>query len=162
VPQGYFTVSVSWMGWSWSGLPVEDMALGVTIIVEVPEGVMMGGGTIEAVPPPQPAMPQATQKTALARTVASLKRLGPRAFCKVRRVLEASTRSSASTNKGNTRSPGMGPKRSREKGGALAAPLVVIVTVKGAGAPLEIETLAGTWQAAPRGAPVHVSDTVPV
>lgn len=143
-------------------MPVEDMALGVTVIMEVPEGVMMGGGTVEAVPPPQPATPQVTQKTALARTVASLKRLGPPACCEVRRVLEASTRISASTNKGNRRRTGVGLKRSGAYGGEMAEPLVVTVTVNGTTAPFEIDTLAGTWQAAPRGAPLHVRDTVPV
>jgi hypothetical protein len=164
MPLGYFTVSVSWMGGSWRGLPVEDMALGVTVIVEVPDGVTIGGGggTTEALPPPQPATPQATQKTALARTVASLKRLEPPAFCKVRKVLEASRRSSASAKKGNRCRPGVGLRRNGAKGGEMAEPLVVTVTVKGAGAPPEIETLAGSWQAAPRGAPLHVSVTVPV
>ena len=54
---GYFTVSVSWMGWSCSGCPVEDIAVGETVIVEVPTGVMMGGGTVAtgAPLPPQPA-----------------------------------------------------------------------------------------------------------
>ena len=143
-------------------MPVEDMALGVTVIVEVPEGVKMGGGTTEAVPPPQPATAQAREKTTLARTVASLKRLGPPALCKVRRVLEVSKRSSASARKGNRRKPGVGLKRSGAYGGALADPLVVTVTVNGTTAPPEIETLAGTWQAAPRGASLQVSDTVPV
>jgi hypothetical protein len=141
---------------------VEDMALGVTVIVEVPEGVKMGGGTMEAVPPPQPATAQDTQKTALAKIVVSLKRLGSSACCKVRRVLEASKRRSASANKGNRRRTGVSLKRSGVYGGEMAEPLVVTVTVNGAGAPPEIETLAGTWQAAPRGAPLQVSDTVPV
>jgi len=42
-----------------------------------------------------------------------------------------------------------------------AGPLVVMVTVKDAVAPLASETLAGTWQTAPRGAPLQVSPTVP-
>ena len=100
------------MGWSWSGWPVEDMALGVTVMVEVPEGVKMGGGTSEAVPPPQPATAQAREKTTLARIVTSLKRPGLPAFCKVRRVLEVSKRRSASARKGNRRKPGVGLKRS--------------------------------------------------
>jgi hypothetical protein len=150
------------MGGSWSGWPVEDMALGVTIIVEVPEGVTIGGGTTEALPPPQPARPQAAQKTAIARIVASLKCQEPPAFCKVRRVLDERRRTSVSANKGQTRRPGIGLMRSGADNGALAAPLVVTVTVNGTTAPFEIDTLAGTWQAAPRGAPLHVRDTVPV
>src|SRR5580693_991043 len=113
------------MGWSWSGLPVEDMALGVTVIVEAPEGVMMGGGTMEAVPPPQPARPQAAQKTAIARIVASLKCQEPPAFCKVRRVLDERRRTSVSANKGQTRRPGVGLKRSGAYGGEMEEPLVV-------------------------------------
>jgi hypothetical protein len=150
------------MGGSCNGLPVEDMALGVMMIVKVPEGVKMGGGTTEADPPPQPATAQVMKITALARTVASLRRLGPPARCELRRVLEASKRARTSDNKRHARRPGMGLKRRGAEGGALAEPLVVTVTVNGAGAPLEIETLAGSWQAAPTGAPLHMSDTVPV
>jgi hypothetical protein len=125
-------------------LPVEDMALGVTVIVEVPEGVKMGGGTMEAVPPPQPATPQATQKTALARTVESLKRMGPPACCEVRSVLEARRRTSASAKMGNRRRTGVGLRRRGAYGAEIAEPLVVTVTVNGTTAPFEIDTLAGT------------------
>ncbi len=47
-------------------------------------------------------------------------------------------------------------------GGSMALPLVVTVTVNGAGLPFASDTLAGTWHAAPSGAPPHASDTVPL
>jgi len=44
------------MGGNCSGCWVGDIALGVTVIVEVPDGVTMGGGgATEALPLPQPA-----------------------------------------------------------------------------------------------------------
>ena len=55
----YLTVSVSGMGWSWSGIPDNDVAGVVSVIVEVPDGVTTDGGvegdgvTVElAVPQP--------------------------------------------------------------------------------------------------------------
>ena len=60
--RGHFTMRVSWMSGNWSGCWAEDIALVVTVIVEVPEGVTMGGGVTigggvtEALPVlPQPA-----------------------------------------------------------------------------------------------------------
>ncbi len=44
----------------------------------------------------------------------------------------------------------------------MALPLVVTVTVNGAGIPFAIDTLAGTWHIAPSGAPLHASETVPL
>ena len=45
------------MGCNCRDLPDEDVALGVTVIVEVPDGVTTCGGTgaSAALPPPQPA-----------------------------------------------------------------------------------------------------------
>lgn len=51
--------------------------------------------------------------------------------------------------------------RSGTDGGNWAGPLVVTVTLNVA-APLASETLAGTWQTAPRGAPLQFNATVPV
>jgi len=158
----YFTVRVSWMGWSWSGLPVEDMALGVTVIVEVPEGVMTGGGIRLMPPPPQPAMPRAEHKTPVVRIMRSLKRLGRVESWNSWPSLKAIQRTSVRANEGHTGSPGLGLMRSGAEGGKMAEPLVVTVTVNGAATPFEIDTLAGSWQAAPKGAPLHVSDTVPL
>ena len=39
----YFTVKVSRKGCSCNGCPVRDIAVMVMVIVEVPEGVMIGG-----------------------------------------------------------------------------------------------------------------------
>src|SRR5882762_2110689 len=39
----YFTISVSRRVGSWRGFPEEDMTFMVTVIVEVPDGVMTGG-----------------------------------------------------------------------------------------------------------------------
>ena len=45
------------MGCNCSGCPVEDIAVGVITIVEVPAGVMIGGGVkTAALPPPQPSI----------------------------------------------------------------------------------------------------------
>src|SRR5690242_20076314 len=56
------------MGCSWSGWPVEDVALGETVMVEVPEGVTMGGGgVIDALPPPHPARANVMQRMAAER-----------------------------------------------------------------------------------------------
>jgi hypothetical protein len=41
-------------------------------------------------------------------------------------------------------------------------PLVVTVTVNGRAAPLVTERLAGTWQAAPKGAPLQAREILPV
>src|SRR5690348_13782873 len=56
------------MGCSWSGWPVEDVALRETVMVEVPEGVTMGGGgVIDALPPPHPARANVMQRMAAER-----------------------------------------------------------------------------------------------
>ena len=44
----------------------------------------------------------------------------------------------------------------------MALPLVDTVTVKGVGTPPAIETVEGTWHAAPSGAPLQANDTVPL
>ncbi len=44
----------------------------------------------------------------------------------------------------------------------MALPLVVTVTVNGAGTPFAIDTPAGTWHVAPSGAPLQARDTVPL
>ena len=62
----------------------------------------------------------------------------------------------------NTRIPAGGTKRRGIEGGSMAAPLVDTVTVNGAGAALVIDTLAGTWHAAPSGAPLQANVTVPL
>jgi hypothetical protein len=53
-------------------------------------------------------------------------------------------------------------KRSGIEGGDMAPPLVDMVTVNAAATPLTIETVTGTWHAAPGGAPLRANDTVPL
>ena len=58
--RAHFTVRASWMGGNCSGCPEEDIAVGVIVMVEVPEGVttdggvMIGGEVVTALPLPQP------------------------------------------------------------------------------------------------------------
>src|SRR5882672_6535619 len=68
------------MGCSSSGCPEDDIADGVMTIVEVPDGVTMDCCGTAALPPPQPAMPRKTQKTATVRAPHFVKRLLPSAF----------------------------------------------------------------------------------
>jgi len=57
--QRHLTVSVSGIVCNCNGCPDDETADGVIVIVEVPEGVTMGGGVMEALPTlpvlPQPA-----------------------------------------------------------------------------------------------------------
>lgn len=63
------------MGCNCKGWPEEALAASVMVMVEVPEGVMIGGGGWRAVllPPPQPAKANAAHKTAAERTPKSAK-----------------------------------------------------------------------------------------
>src|SRR5882724_4572231 len=132
------------MGCSSSGCPEEDIAVGVITIVEVPDGVTMDCWVTAAFPPPQPAMPRKTQKTAAVRALYLVKRLLPLALPSLRRFLKAIRRTNPSANSGITRCPEMGVTRMGIKGGKLAPPLVATVTVNGEGALLATDTLEGT------------------
>src|SRR5713226_3129319 len=72
------------------------------------------------------------------------------------------TKRRAKTSSKSTRIRAGGAKRHGIDGGSTATPLVDTVTVNGAGAPLAIATVAGTWHVAPSGVPLQASDTVPV
>lgn len=153
------------MGWSWSGWPVEDVALREIVMVEVPEGVTTGGGGVTAaLPPPQPVRINEMQKIGAARTPQSAKRFlrttgrSTSAFLLENANTKKRSASKIGAGKGTRKTGGM---RSGANGGSSAEPLVVTVTVKVAG-PLASETLAGTWQTAPRGAPLQLRETVPV
>lgn len=155
------------MGASWSGWPVEDVALSEIVMVEVPEGVTRGaeggGGVIDALPPPQPVA-TVIQKNAAERTPQRARRLLHAAGWRVRRFLprNASRRKSRASKIGaGRRNCEMGRIRRGADGGIWAGPLVVTVTVKVA-LPLASETLAGTWQTAPSGAPLQLNPTEPV
>ena len=142
------TVRVSCMGWSCSGWPVEDVALSEIVSVEVPEGVTMGGGVvIVALPPPQPARKNGMQKMAAERTPRSVGRLlrtgggNGRAFLlkKANSQKRRASKIGASTGTRET-----GGVRSGAAGGNCARPLVVTVTLKGAGFPFVTATLEGS------------------
>lgn len=154
------------MGWSWSGWPEEDVALSEIVIVKVPEGVITGGGGVTAavgLPPPQPAKASVKQRIREERTTQRARLLlRPTSWNASRCLLKNANRKSRASRIGaciGTRE--VGGKRRRVDGGKTAGPLVVTVTVSVAG-PLASETLAGTWQRAPRGTPVQLIETVPV
>src|SRR5882724_5923797 len=132
------------MGCNCSGCPDEDIAAGVITIVEVPEGVTMGGDVTAALPPPQPVAPRKTHKTAMVRASYIVKRLLPAALSSVRTLLTANMRTNPSANIGSTRCPEMGVKRTGIEGGSTAPPLVDTVTVNGDGAPFATGTFEGT------------------
>ena len=142
----------------------------VMVIVEVPEGVMMGGGGVGAVvtalvlPPllPQPVTLIREQSRIAVRAPLHAKRLGRRASSNIRRFLAIISMSKVNARSGRTRIPSGGRKRLGIESGSTPAPLVDTVTVKGAGVPLAIATLAGAWHTAPSGAPLQTSDTVPL
>jgi hypothetical protein len=62
----------------------------------------------------------------------------------------------------NTRIRAGGLNRRGKEGGSAALPAVETVTVNGASDPFAIDTVDGTWQTAPRGAPLQASETVPL
>src|SRR5690242_5909651 len=136
-------------------------------MVEVPEGVTRGGGGVvmDAAPPPQPVTATVIQKNAAERAPKWVKRRlqatswNARAFLLKNANNRKSRTRKVGTDKGTREIGGM---RRGATGGNWAGPLVVTVTVKVAGVPLASETFAGTWQTAPRGAPLQLSPTVPV
>src|SRR5215831_16553148 len=135
------------MGWSCSGWPVEDVALSEIVSVEVPEGVTMGGGVvIAALPPPQPARENGMQKMAAERTPQSVRRLlragggNGRAFLLKKANSQKRRASKTGAGTGKRETGGVGGA----KGGNWAVPLVVTVTLKGAGFPFVTATLEGS------------------
>ena len=140
----YLTVSVSGIVCNCSGCPEEDIAVGVITIVEVPGGVTMGGGVTAALPPPQPATPNATQRTTAPSAPLKINCLLSAALPNVPTCLKVIKTSNASASKGNTRSPPNGLNRTRIVGGKMAPPLVETVMVNSAGAPFATDTLEGT------------------
>jgi hypothetical protein len=150
-------------------------------------GVTMGAGVTVALPLPQPAAqiteyrkiaaraPPHAKRLALCATAALQARrlalgapanferfLALTASCKIQRFLMAPTKIRASARRRTRRIPGGGTRRPGIETGRTAVPLVVTATVSGAGAPLTIATLAGSWQTAASGAPLQESETVPL
>ena len=144
------------------------MALMVTMIVEVPEGVTMdggvtgGGGVTSELPLPQPAAYNTEHKKIAVRAPLRPKRLPLASSSNIQRFPAMINRRRAHAKAGSTRMRAVGLKRHGVDGGSIAAPLVDTVTVKSAGAPLAIATVAGTWHVAPSGAPLQASDTAPL
>src|SRR5258708_366712 len=156
------------MGCSCSGCPEGDIADGVIVIVEVPEGVTMaggvtgGGGVTAELPLPQPAAYNTEHRKIAVRALLLAKRLPLAASSNIQRFFLANTKTRAIARRINTRISSPGTKGPGIEGGSTAAPLVDTVTVNSAGAPLAIATVAGTWHVAPSGAPEQASDTVPL
>jgi len=134
------------------------------VIVEVPEGVMVGGGPVVTVllllllPQPVAWMTEQIRIATRAPLRARRPTLGP---SNIRRFLTIIAKSRANGRRGRTRIPAGGAKRLGIEGGSAAPPLVDMVTVKGAGAPFAIVTVGGIWHIAPSGAPLQASVTVP-
>jgi len=154
------------MGCNCNGCWVRDMADIVMVIVEVPEGVIMGCGAVATVLllpilPPQPAA-SIREKSSIAVRALFHARRPMRRPSNIQRFLATIARIRANAKSGRTRIPFGGEKSLGIEGGSAAAPLVETVTVKGAGVPLAIATLAGAWHTAPSGAPLQTSDTVPL
>lgn len=95
------------MGCSCSGWPVEDVALSEIVMVEVPEGVTIGGGGVvmDAALPPQPVSANVIQKIAAWSIPQSARRLVRLAGWGVRRFLVRSA------NKKNSRVSKVGRSR---------------------------------------------------
>ena len=154
------------MGCNCNGCPVRDVALRVMVIVEVPEGVMMGEGPVIKellllVLPPQPVAWITEQSRNAPRARLCDKRPRPRRS-NIGRFLTIVIKSRANATSMRTRIPAGGTKRVGIEGGSAAPPLVDMVTVNGAGAPFAIVTVGGTWHIAPSGAPLQANDTVPL
>src|SRR5256885_6289423 len=97
-----------------------------------------------------------------AKALEYAKRLARSALSNIEHFLATFIKTRASASRSSMRNPSGRTKRCGIEGGNMAPPLVDTVTVKGAGAPLAIETVGGTWHAAPSGAPLQASDTVPL
>ena len=135
------------MGCNCSGCPDEDIAAGVITIVEVPEGVTMGGGVTAALPAalpaPQPLKLTPTQKTTTVNALLNAIRLTLVVFPYTRRFVIATSETRASATNGSKRDPPNGLSRRRIVGGKSAPPLVDTVTVNGDGMPFAMDTLNG-------------------
>src|SRR5215469_6673189 len=137
------------MGCNWRGWPAEEVALSEIVMVEVPEGVTIGGGVVVvALLPPQPAKKNGMERIATAkRTPQSVRRLLRTAHGSTRAFLpkDASSRKRRASKVGAGRGTReMGGMRSGAVGGNWAGPLVVTVTLKGAGFPFVTATVEGS------------------
>lgn len=105
------------MGCNCNGCPVRDVALMVMVIVEVPEGVMMGGGVVTTLGDgvvmllPQPVAPITKQSKIAARAPLHAKRGARVAPSSVQRFLVMISKSRTTARSGRTRIPAGGAKR---------------------------------------------------
>jgi len=137
------------------------------MIVEVPDGVTTdcggeGDGVTVELALPQPAAQNTEHKRIPTKALQYAKRLARRTRSNIERFLATFIKTRASASRSSMRIPTGRTKRSGIEGGEMAPPLVDMVTVNGAATPLTIETVAGTWHAAPSGAPLQANDTVPL
>ena len=147
------------------GFPDADIAVSVTVIAEVPDGVTRGAGTTAAapeLPPPQPASGTSMQSAITVRTVVCVQQLVIVGPGDALRMLAKKSKTSAVSATPKTRRPVLGVNRKGICGGILAAPLVVTITANGTAAPLVTERVEGTWHAAPTGAPLQAREMLPV
>jgi hypothetical protein len=118
------------------------------MIVEVPEGVTTGGGArlalLLVLAVPQPAARITEQRKTAVTAPLHDKRLARRSLSNVQRFLAAFTKTRASARSRSKRIPAGGAKRLGGEGSTMALPLVDTVTVNGAAAPFETETVGGT------------------
>jgi hypothetical protein len=97
------------MGWSCKGWPESDIALGVIEIVDVPEGVTIGGGGVTAaLPPPQHATPRITQRIVAVNAPQTASRLLPVRDSNARKPTEQIKSTSANAPIGSNGTPEMG------------------------------------------------------
>src|SRR5260370_3606084 len=104
------------MGCSCSGCPEGDIADGVIVIVEVPEGVTMaggvtgGGGVTAELPLPQPAAYNTEHRKIAVRAPLRAKRLPLAASSNIQRFFLANTKTRAIARRINTPLSSPGPK----------------------------------------------------
>src|SRR6266571_2128845 len=126
------------MGCSCRDLPDEDVALGVTVIVEVPDGVTTRGGTgaSAALPPPQPATHKSVSSAITAMFLLTAK---PASGWSEEKLPFLATKTS-NRDRMWTKGPSGGEFGN---GNTTAPPLVVTITVNGKGFPFETCTGEG-------------------
>jgi len=145
--------------------PRKDIALMVTVIVEVPDGVTTGGvargvGATERHFPSRNRAWITEQRKISAGAPLHAKRPARNARSNIHRFIIAFSKTERAPEAGAREFQPQERSVSESSAAARPLPLVVTVTCNDAGTPFAIDTLAGTWHVAPRGAPLHVSDTL--
>lgn len=131
------------------------------MIVEVPNGVTIGSGLTEALPPPQPSAWIIRKKKTAASAALDTKCMARGVLRRFQPFLKAAIKKMKSTKSVRRRNPDNGMRRLGIEGGSAALPLVGTVTVKDTVAPFAADRLVGAWHVAPRGAPEQANETVP-